>query len=33
VNGVLQGEKIEVPPGQIVVAGQLKVTVILPAGR
>ncbi|WHZ21121.1 MAG: hypothetical protein OJF47_000233 [Nitrospira sp.] len=30
VNGVLQGEKVEVPSGQIVVAGQLKVTVILP---
>lgn len=32
VNAVLQGEKVEVPPGQIVVAGQLKVTVILPVG-
>jgi hypothetical protein len=32
VNGVLQGEKVDVPAGQIVVAGQLKVSLILPVG-
>jgi len=31
VNGVLQGEKVQVPPGQIVVAGQFTVSLILPA--
>jgi Baseplate J-like protein len=32
VNGVLQGETVEVPAGQIVAAGQLKVSLILPVG-
>ncbi len=32
VNGVLQGEAVEVPPRQIAVAGQLRVTVTLPVG-
>jgi len=31
VNGVLQGDQVEVPAGRIVVAGQLKVSLILPA--
>ncbi|MGH9326221.1 MAG: putative baseplate assembly protein [Terriglobia bacterium] len=31
VNGVLQGEQVQVPPGQIVVAGQFTVSLILPA--
>jgi hypothetical protein len=30
VNGVLQGERVEVPPGKIVVAGQSKVSLVLP---
>ncbi len=32
VNGVLQGEQVQVPPGQIVVAGQMKLSLILPVG-
>jgi hypothetical protein len=32
VNGVLQAEKVDVPAEQIAVAGQLKVSLILPAG-
>lgn len=32
VNGVLQGEQVSVPPGQIVVAGELKVSLIVPVG-
>ena len=32
VNGVLQADKMEVPAGRIVVAGQLQVSLILPAG-
>jgi predicted phage baseplate assembly protein len=30
INGVLQGDRVDVPPGQIVVAGQLKISLILP---
>jgi hypothetical protein len=30
VNGVLQSEQVEVPEGKIVVAGQLKVSLVLP---
>jgi len=33
VNGVLQGDNVPVPPDQIVVAGQLKLTLILPSSR
>ena len=32
VNGVLQGDQVQVPLGQIVVAGQLKVSLVLPVG-
>jgi hypothetical protein len=32
VNGVLQAEKVDVPAGQIAVAGQLKVSLVLPVG-
>ncbi len=32
VNGVLQADKVEVPAGKIVVAGQLLVSLILPVG-
>jgi hypothetical protein len=32
VNGVLQGEQVQVPTGQIVVAGQLEVSLVLPVG-
>jgi hypothetical protein len=32
VNGVLQGDQVQVPPGQIVVAGQVKLSLILPVG-
>jgi uncharacterized phage protein gp47/JayE len=31
VNGVLQGEHVQVPAGQIVVAGLLKLSLVLPA--
>ena len=31
VNGVLQGDRVQVPAGQIVVAGELKLSLILPA--
>ena len=30
VNGVLQGDHVQVPAGQIVVAGQLLITLVLP---
>ena len=32
VNGVLQQDKVEVPAGTIVAAGQLQVSLILPVG-
>ena len=32
VDGVLQGDQVQVPLGQIVVAGQLKVSLVLPVG-
>jgi uncharacterized phage protein gp47/JayE len=32
VNGVLQGSQVQVPLGQILVAGQLKVSLVLPVG-
>jgi uncharacterized phage protein gp47/JayE len=32
VNGVLQGDEVQVPPGQVVVAGQFKVSLVLPVG-
>ena len=32
VNGVLQGDQVQVPLGQIVVAGQMKVSLVLPVG-
>ena len=32
VNGALQGGQVQVPLGQIVVAGQLKVSLVLPVG-
>ena len=32
VNGVLQGDRVQVPAGQIVVAGQFKLNLILPVG-
>jgi uncharacterized phage protein gp47/JayE len=32
VNGVLQGDQVQVPPGQIVVAGQFTVSMVLPQG-
>ena len=32
VNGVLQGEQVQVPSGQIVVAGQFEVSLLLPVG-
>jgi hypothetical protein len=32
VNGVLQGDQVQVPPGRIVVAGQVKLSLILPVG-
>ena len=31
VNGVLQGDQVQVPLRQIVVAGQLKISIVLPA--
>ena len=31
VNGVLQGEQVQVPAGQIVVAGELQLSLVLPA--
>jgi baseplate J-like protein len=31
VNGVLQGEQVQVPTGQIVVAGELEISLVLPA--
>jgi uncharacterized phage protein gp47/JayE len=30
VNGVLQGDQVQVPPGQIVVAGQIELSLTLP---
>jgi hypothetical protein len=32
VNGVLEGDQVQVPLGHIVVAGQLKVSLVLPVG-
>jgi len=32
VNGVLQGDQVQVPSGQIVVAGQLMLSLVLPSG-
>jgi predicted phage baseplate assembly protein len=32
VNGRLQADEVEIPPGKIVVAGQLQVSMILPVG-
>jgi hypothetical protein len=32
VNGVLQADRVEVPAGKIVVAGQLQISLILPVG-
>lgn len=32
VNGVLQGDQVQVPAGQIVVAGQFELTLVLPVG-
>lgn len=32
VNGVLQGDQVQVPFGQIVVAGQLTISLVLPVG-
>lgn len=32
LNGILQGDQVQVPLGQIVVAGQLKVSLVLPVG-
>lgn len=32
LNGILQSDQVQVPQGQIVVAGQLKVSLVLPVG-
>jgi uncharacterized phage protein gp47/JayE len=32
VNGVLQGDQVQVPSGQIVVAGQFTISLVLPVG-
>ena len=32
VNGVLQGDQVQVPSRQIVVAGQFKISLVLPVG-
>lgn len=32
VNGVLQGDEVKIPPGMIVVAGQLQLSMVLPVG-
>jgi hypothetical protein len=32
VNGVVQADKVDVPSGRVVVAGQLKVSLVLPVG-
>jgi hypothetical protein len=32
VNGVLQGDEVRIPVGKVVVAGQFKVSLVLPVG-
>jgi hypothetical protein len=32
VNGVLQGDQVQVPSGQIVAAGQFTISLVLPVG-
>jgi len=32
LNGVLQGDELQVPAGQVVVAGQFKLSLVLPVG-